>query len=105
MFTPIEAGQWSWPSIASIVALGLGPTAAGSLILILLIRRVGASFMSLANYVTPLFAVIAGAVLFGERLGVNVFLALALIFAGVAISQRRGKSAPVLAAAALQKSS
>jgi drug/metabolite transporter (DMT)-like permease len=74
--------------------------------LILLIRRVGASFMALANYVTPLFAVFAGAVLFGERLGLNVFAALALIFAGVAISQRRGKPAPpALAAAALQKSS
>jgi drug/metabolite transporter (DMT)-like permease len=104
-FTPVGADQWSAASIVSIVALGIGPTAIGSLILILLIRRVGASFMSLANYVTPLFAVIAGAVLFGERLGLNVFLALALIFAGVAISQRRAKPPPMLPAAALQKSS
>lgn len=74
--------------------------------LILLIRRVGASYMALANYVTPLFAVLAGAVLFGERLGASVFAALALIFAGVAISQRRAKITPiVIAPAPLQKSS
>ncbi len=104
LVTPVAADNWSAASVLSILALGVGPTAIGSLILILLIRRVGASFMSLANYVTPLFAVIAGAILFGERLGPNVFIALALIFAGVAVSQRRGKArAPVVAA--LQKSS
>ncbi|MDZ7626933.1 MAG: DMT family transporter [Parvularculaceae bacterium] len=104
--TPIEPERWSAASVASIVALGLGPTAIGSLALILLIRRVGASFMALANYVTPLFAVAAGAALYGERLGLNVFIALVLIFGGVAISQRRAKAAPdVIAAAALQKSS
>lgn len=106
LMTPINPEDWSAASIASILALGLGPTAIGSLMLILLIRRVGASFMALANYVTPLFAVLAGAVLFGERLGLNVFAALALIFAGVAISQRKAKTVPpVMPAAALQKSS
>lgn len=105
LFTPLAPANWSLASLASILALGLGPTAIGSLVLILLIRRVGASFMALANYVTPLFAVLAGAVLFGERLGLNVFAALALIFAGVAISQRRARSAPLAIAAALQKSS
>jgi drug/metabolite transporter (DMT)-like permease len=106
LVTPIAAEKWSAASLLSILALGIGPTAAGSLILILLIRRVGASFMSLANYVTPLFAVVLGALLFGERLGLNVFIALTLIFAGVAVSQRRGKApAPVIAAASLQKSS
>lgn len=104
-FTPIEPERWSAASVASIVALGLGPTAIGSLALILLIRRVGASFMALANYVTPLFAVAAGAALFGERLGLNVFFALALIFAGVAISQRRARAAPVFAVVGVQKSS
>lgn len=102
LITPLEPSTWSMASLASILALGLGPTAIGSLMLILLIRRVGASFMALANYVTPLFAVMAGALLFGERLGLNVFAALALIFAGVAISQRRAKPAPPVIAAALQ---
>ncbi len=104
--TPISPESWSAASLVSILALGLGPTAIGSLMLILLIRRVGASYMALANYVTPLFAVLAGAVLFGERLGASVFAALALIFAGVAISQRRAKITPiVIAPAPLQKSS
>lgn len=105
LFTAIAPEDWSARSVLSILALGLGPTALAGVIIIVIIRRAGASFMALANYIVPLVAVLAGAVLFGERLGLNVFAALALIFAGVAISQRRAKAPPVLAAAALQKSS
>ncbi|HBK90518.1 MAG TPA: hypothetical protein DDZ68_02475 [Parvularcula sp.] len=103
--TPLDPGSWSAKSVISIVALGAGPTALAGVIIIVIIRRAGASFMALANYIVPLFAVVAGAVLFGERLDLHVFAALALIFAGVAISQRRARTVPALAAAALQKSS
>lgn len=107
MVTAAEPHQWSARSLLSILALGLGPTALAGVIIIVIIRRAGASFMALANYIVPLFAVLAGAALFGERLGLNVFAALALIFTGVAISQRKAKSlpAPAIAAVALQKSS
>lgn len=104
LFTTIEPASWSMRSVLSIVALGIGPTALASVIIIVVIRRAGASFMALANYIVPLFAVLAGAVLFGERLGINVFAALVLIFAGVAVSQRRPLAAPPPITAALQKS-
>lgn len=104
-FVEIEPASWSVKSIISILALGAGPTALAGVIIIVIIRRAGASFMALANYIVPLFAVLAGALLFGERLGLNVFAALALIFAGVAISQRRAKAPAPVIAAAFQKSS
>lgn len=90
-FTPIDPSAWSMKSILSIIALGLGPTAAAGVIIIMIIRRAGASFMALANYVTPLVAVILGAIFFHERLDPTALVALALILAGVAVSQRKGK--------------
>lgn len=104
LFTPTRPEAWSLASVMSIVALGFGPTALAGVIIIVIIRRAGASFMALANYIVPVFAVIAGAALFGERLGLNVFLALALIFTGVAVSQHRGRSQPALSAPIQQSS-
>ncbi|MFN0022829.1 MAG: DMT family transporter [Parvularculaceae bacterium] len=105
LLTPIRPEDWSLVSMASIVALGLGPTALAGVIIIVVIRRAGASFMALANYISPLYAVIVGAILFGEQLGLPVFIALGFIFAGVAISQRRAPPvAAVLPAVSVQKS-
>lgn len=94
MFAPLDVSSWSAKSLGSVVALGLGPTALASIVLITIIRRAGASFMALANYFVPVIAVILGAALFCERLEISVFAALAVILAGVAISQR--KSRPVI---------
>jgi drug/metabolite transporter (DMT)-like permease len=90
LFTgPIDPSAWSPKSIASVIALGIGPTGLAGIIIIMLIKRVGAGFMALANYLTPVWAIVAGAVFFSERLNASVFIALFLILAGVAISQRR----------------
>ena len=51
-------------------------------LLIILIQRIGAGFMSFANYLTPIWAVIMGAVIFGERLSVSAFVALGVILLG-----------------------
>lgn len=86
-FTELNISDWSLVSIANIIGLGLGPTGFGGLLLIVLIQRTGAGFMALANYMTPLWAVAVGAVLFGERIGLNAIIALIVILCGVAISQ------------------
>ncbi len=91
LFADVSAPA-SLESLAALVALGIGPTGLAGFIIIILIKRVGAGFMALSNYVTPLFAVVLGAVLFHERLGFNVLAALAVILAGVFISQRRPNS-------------
>lgn len=89
LLTPIIPADWSAKSIVSIFILGLGPTALAGFIIFTIVASVGASFMALANYVTPLVAVVLGALFYGERLDVSALFALALIFAGVAVSQRK----------------
>lgn len=90
VFTSIDPAAWSPKSVVSVIILGLGPTALAGVIIIMIIRRAGASFMALGNYFTPVIAVIAGALLFQERLDPTALAALGVIFAGVAISQRKG---------------
>ena len=89
-FIDFKIEEWSMLGVVNVVGLGLFPTGLAGILLIILIQRVGAGFMGLANYVTPLWAVIVGAIIFGERLEPSVFIALAVILAGVAISQRKG---------------
>ncbi|MEM6539051.1 MAG: EamA family transporter [Pseudomonadota bacterium] len=79
----------SLPAIAAVVGLGVGPSGIGTLFIVIIIRRVGASFMALANYLTPVYAVGLGALAFAERLDQGVFIALAVILAGVFVSQRK----------------
>lgn len=91
--TTIDPAAWSLKSVVSVFILGLGPTALAGVIIIMIIRRAGASFMALGNYFTPVIAVIAGAVLFHERLEPSAFVALGVILAGLAVSQRKGRPA------------
>lgn len=92
--TDLHTDQWSLPSIASVIGLAVAPTGLAGLVIIVIIKRAGAGFMALANYLVPVWAIFLGALLFGERLEPRVFLALAIIFAGVAISQRKSGNPP-----------
>lgn len=94
LLADLHAGQWRLASIASVVGLAVGPTGLAGLIIIMIVKRAGAGFMALANYLAPVWAVILGAVIFHERLEPRVFIALALILIGVAASQRRSKARP-----------
>jgi len=89
LFASFETSQWSLTSMASVIGLGIFPTGLNGVLIIMLIRRAGAGFMALTNYITPLWAVAMGALIYGERLEPGAFLALAIILIGVAISQRR----------------
>ncbi len=93
----LEIGEWSLVSFLSVVGLGLGPTGLVGILLIIVIQRAGAGFMSLGNYLVPVWAVAAGAVIFNERLNISAFAALAIILIGVAVSQstQKKKTAPV----------
>ena len=73
--------------IAVIVALGLIQTAAANLLRVVVIRSAGPTFMSLTNYQVPVWSVILGVVVLGEPMEPPLFLAMALILAGVALSQ------------------
>lgn len=73
--------------IAVIVTLGLVQTALANLMRITVIRTAGPTFMSLTNYMVPLWSVVLGVVFLGEALEPTLFTAMALILAGVALSQ------------------
>jgi drug/metabolite transporter (DMT)-like permease len=79
-------------SIASVVWLGLGPTALATILYFRLISSAGPTFMSLVNYLSPAVAVFLGVALLSEEPGVNAYAGLALILGGIALSQWRQAS-------------
>ena len=77
----------------AVIFLAIVPTALATLIMVVLIRGPGPSFLSLVNYQVPLWSVAFGTILLGEILPTSLFAALLLIFAGLGLSQfaaRRG---------------
>lgn len=80
------------PDTAAIVILtwiGIGPTAIATLVHLKLIASAGPTFMSLINYCIPVVALFIGITLMGEEPGANAYTGLALILAGIALSQLR----------------
>ncbi|MCH7487668.1 MAG: DMT family transporter [Proteobacteria bacterium] len=73
-------------SLASAVYLGLFPTALATIIYFHLISTRGASFIAFNNYLVPVFGVMWGAALLGEKVSMQELGALALILGGIAIS-------------------
>ncbi len=67
--------------------LGLVPTAAANLLRVTVVRSAGPVFMSLVNYQVPVWSVVLGALLLSEPLPPALIGAMALILAGVALSQ------------------
>jgi len=76
-------------AIASIAALGILATALASVILFHLINRTGAIFVSLNNYMVPVFGIFWGAAILGETVGWQAIVALALILIGIDLGQGR----------------
>lgn len=97
LFADMQMNKWSVISIVNVVGLGLGPTGLAIFIIIILIKRTSASFMALANYITPFWAVAVGAIFFDEKLPSQAFIALGIILLGVAISQGQNwRPAPMI---------
>lgn len=94
LFVGWEAENWSYVSIMSVIGLGVFPTGLNGVLIIMLIRRAGAGFMALSNYITPVWAVIMGALIYNERLAASAFIALVIILIGVAVSQRAAAPKP-----------
>jgi drug/metabolite transporter (DMT)-like permease len=82
-----------WPdappaaAVAGVLYLGIFPTALATMMLVYVIQSAGPSFLSLVNYQVPVWAVILGLAFLGEELPPQFLGALALILAGLAISQ------------------
>ena len=81
-----------WPATLAVGGLGLFSSAAASLVLVLLIGRIGAARASVTNYLVPLVAALLGALVLDERMGPENLAGLALILVGVGISTRQPRA-------------
>jgi drug/metabolite transporter (DMT)-like permease len=82
--------QFDSGAIATLLAIAIN---AVFLILFLeIVRRAGPVFFAQFNYLAVLAGVTWGALIFGERLSIYVFLAMALMFVGMFLSGYRGRS-------------
>ncbi len=83
------------PPAAATALLGLGLLSTGlaTVVYYRVVARAGATFLSLINYMIPVYAVLAGAVFLGERLPARSLVALGVILVGIVVSHgRRSRS-------------
>jgi len=76
-------------AIAALLTLALLTTALATVIFMKLVASAGPTFLSLTNYLVPLFAIVLGVIAVGERPQVTAFVALAFVFCGLFLSQYR----------------
>lgn len=87
-------GDWaglSWQTVAIVLVLGLLCTGYATVVYFQLVRGAGATFLSLINYLIPLWAVMAGAIFLGERLTWSAWLAMLIVLLGVGLAGRRSQ--------------
>jgi drug/metabolite transporter (DMT)-like permease len=73
--------------LAAMLALSIVATAIATVVFLKLVATAGPSFTSFINYLIPVWALLMGVIFLGEEPGVRVVLALALILAGIALSE------------------
>ncbi|MEM9781288.1 MAG: DMT family transporter [Pseudomonadota bacterium] len=84
---PTLTGAQTMASLVAVGYLGLVPTALATVMLLAVVRSAGPGFLALVNYQVPVWAVVFGTVFLGEEPSPRLGVALALIAAGLAISQ------------------
>ncbi|HRP74086.1 MAG TPA: DMT family transporter [Rhodocyclaceae bacterium] len=76
-------------AVWAVMLLGVICTAAATVVYFQLVAVAGPTFLSLINYLIPLWAVAMGMIFLAERPDWNALVALLLILAGIALSQRK----------------
>ena len=79
--------------VLAVIGLGALPTASAGWLLMYVVARTSATFVSLTGYAIPVVAAAIGYFMLDEQLSWNMAFALALILSGVWLSQRRSKQA------------
>jgi drug/metabolite transporter (DMT)-like permease len=80
------------PALA-LLALGALSTGLATVVYFQLVVRAGPTFLSLINYLIPVWAVALGALILDERLPLRAFAAMGLILAGVVLARGRAERA------------
>lgn len=79
----LPEGRTLW----AVAFLGLVPTAGANLLRVTLVRSAGPVFLSIVNYMVPVWSIVLGAWLLSEPLPSSLLAALVLILCGVGLSQ------------------
>lgn len=82
-------GGISLASAAAVAFLGVVATALATVVYFQIIATAGPSFLAFINYLIPLWAVAASALLLAERPHPRSLLALALVLIGIAVAESR----------------
>lgn len=78
-------------ALLAVGALGLVSTATATFVYFKLVSLAGPTFLSLINYLIPLWAVLLGIVFLAERPAWRALVALLLILSGIALAEIRGR--------------
>jgi drug/metabolite transporter (DMT)-like permease len=87
--SPLQIAPTS-QAVWAVISLGFIQTALATYILVVIVRRQGASFFAQVNFLIPFVGVLLGGVFLGERIGLNAVFALTLILTGIAITRYGG---------------
>ena len=68
--------------------LGIFCTAIATIIYFQILQTSGASFISIMNYLIPMWSILFGVIFFNERLFINYFIGLSFVIIGINISQK-----------------
>ena len=85
-FDPARAAAAGAGPALALAVLGALCTGYATVVYFQLVRRAGATFLSLINYLIPVWAVLTGALFLGERLDILAWLAMAMVLLGVALA-------------------
>ncbi len=83
----------SLPAIGSILYLAVFGSVVAFVTYYWLLKKVQAVYLSLSSFITPIVAVILGALLLGETLDSMVYIGGVLVLAGIAVANFRGLTA------------
>ncbi len=83
-------------ALLAVAVLGLFSTGLATLLYFRLVQGPGPAFLSIVNYLVPVVAVVAGALLLDESVSSSIFAGMALILFGIALSELGGRASRFL---------
>ena len=73
--------------LAAVIILGVFCTAIATIIYFQILQSSGATFISIMNYLIPIWAILFGVIFFEEDVSWNYFLGLIIVIFGIQLSQ------------------